>query len=183
MLVGLASAKVGIKTGVDFNAFGDSRVSGQSTNVELLFDVTEDMVLSYKVSSGDLVVNDARTSANNFLLKTKINSLNFSRVVAMPVKNMPISVGLELGTLTTTALAGTVAAPVTASQTVPLAGLNGTISYETGSDNGVKTICSFMLGYRFADINDVAIPAFTAGNQNLNDLNAITFGVQVGLKF
>ncbi len=183
ILVSLASAKVGIKTGIDFNLFGDSRISGQNKNVEILFDASDDITLSYKTGQGDLVVSDSRNSANNFLLKTKVDSLNFYKVVAAPVKNMPVSIGLELGSLTSAALVGTVAAPATASQSVLLAGIHGLLSYESEASNGVKTFFSLALGYRFIDFNEVALAAIFPGNETLKNLSGLTVGVNVGIKF
>lgn len=181
LLAGLANAKMGLRTGMLFNSFSDSRLTGQNTGVEIEYDL-DAITVSYKVEQGNLTFTNSLNSANTMQLKTKIDSLTFSKNVANVADGINIAAGLEIGTLTTTCLAGTVAAVAGLNQVNPLVGVNGKINYESTAKNGVTAVCSFLLGYRIVKINELAAVPY-AGGEQLKDLNSLNFGINVGLKF
>ena len=91
-------------------------------------------------------------------------------------------VGLEIGSINTTCLAGSVAAPAMG-QVSPVLGIYGGIKYDTVGKS-VNTALYLNLGYRFIDIIDTAVPGgFTAGGANFKDLNAMHIEVGAAIGF
>jgi len=178
---GSVFAAVTFKIGPSYNLFSDSRISGLNTSFGFLYDL-EKLNVGYKIEQGNLTITDDQNSANNFRLSTQINAIEISKNVAESA-GLPVSVGLELGSVLTTGLAGTVGAPAAISQVSPLVGIYGGIAYESAGKQ-VTTSINASIGYRFIDIIDTAIPAgFTAGGANFKDLNSVIVNLGLAIKF
>ncbi|MHB9156254.1 MAG: hypothetical protein ACYC5N_11315 [Endomicrobiales bacterium] len=181
-LVTASQAAVTFKIGPSFNLFGDARVSGLGTGFNMMFDLDK-LSAGFKTEQQNLTVTDAQNSANNFLVSNQVSLLVLDKEIAAVANDLPVTIGLELGSLQMTGLAGTVAAPAGISQALPVVGINGGIKYNSAG-KGITTSLFLNLGYRFVDIRDVAVPAaFTAGGANFKDLNAVRIEAGVSLGF
>ncbi|MFH2071002.1 MAG: hypothetical protein ABIJ11_07365 [Elusimicrobiota bacterium] len=178
---GTVFSAVTFKIGPGYNMYADTRIMGLNTTFGFSYDL-EKFTAGYKTEQGNITVTDAQASASNFRIATQINAIEVTKEIASPV-GLPVSVGIELGSVLTTGLAGTVAAPAGISQVAPLIGIFGGVSYESAGKQ-VTTSLSANIGYRFVEINDIAVPGgFVAGGQNFTNLNGITITLGVALKF
>jgi len=178
----LSEAAVTFKVGPSLNTFTDSRITGLGSTFTMSFDLDKASA-GYKMEQQNLTVTDAQNTANNFLLNAQISTLTMEKSVVHVTNELPVKVGLEIGSMQLTGLAGTVAAPAALSQALPLLGVNGGIEYDSVGQS-VSTSIFLNFGYRFIDLRDVAVPAgFTAGGINFKDLNALHIEVGVGIGF
>jgi hypothetical protein len=178
---GTAAAAVEFKVGPGFNMFSDTRITGINTMFGFSYDL-ENFTAGYKVEQMNLTVADAAASATNFRLTAQINTIEISKEIVKPA-GLPVKVGIELGSVLTTGLAGVIAAPAGISQVSPLVGIFGGVSYES-TGKQVTTSLMANIGYRFIDICDIAVPGgFVAGGKNFTDLDAINLNLGIALKF
>jgi opacity protein-like surface antigen len=184
---GTAAAAVQFVVGPGFNMYSDTRITGINTMFGFSYDL-ENFTVGYKVEQGNLTITDANVGVVpaaipvNFRVAAQINTIEVSKEIVKPA-GLPVSVGLELGSIVTTGLFGTIAAPAGISQVSPLVGIFGGVSYES-TGKQVTTSLMANIGYRFIDISDIAVPGgFVAGGKNFTDLNAITLNLGIALKF
>ncbi|MEW6041603.1 MAG: hypothetical protein AB1633_08790 [Elusimicrobiota bacterium] len=178
-----AFAAVEFTVGPGFNVFSDTRITGLNTSFGFSFDLDK-FTAGYKTEQGNLTVTDAQASASNFRIATQVNAIEVKKEIVKPA-GLPVNIGLEVGSVITTALAGTVN-PYALSQVAPLLGIFGGVAYEAEGKQ-VSTSINANIGYRFIDLTDISVAAapatFTAGGRNFTDLNGINVTVSIGIKF
>lgn len=178
----LAQAAVTFKLGPSLNNYGDSRISGMGSDFTMMFDLDK-LSVGYKIEQQNLTVADAQNSANTFLLSNQITALVFEKDVARIGAEFPVNVGLEIGSIQTTCLAGSVAGPAGMNQVSPVLGIYGGVKYDTAGKS-INTSMYLNLGYRFIDIRDIAVPVgFVAGGSNFKDLNALHIEIGAAIGF
>ena len=181
LAVATASAAMTFKLGPVFNMFGSNELSGYGTQVGIGFDLANIGQVGIRMEQQNLVVTDPDASTNNNRLSNQLTLLTFDKDVANITKEMPVTVGIELGGINMESAAGTTAVVRALEQTVPVVGLNGGIKYEI-SGRAVTTALLLNVGYRIIGINDVTAPVIGA-TQHLKDLNGLRIDIGLAVTF
>jgi hypothetical protein len=161
-------AAVKFNTGMNYNLFSDSRITGMS----------QAMGFSYAVGDYEAgwtwenaVPTATDSTATSFPIAESISAMHIARVLSPS-----LSAGLEFGQATTISLTS-----AAFNQVVPLLGLFGTVSYESkGKD--VTTCIAANVGFRIVDIADCA-PAAGWTGPVVQNLNAINVGLTITIGF
>ncbi|GEM_PF-4340359 len=183
LAVATASAAVSFKIGPTFNSFADTRITGMSTGFTIGFDLDK-FSLGYKVEQQNLQIADAANSASNMRFSNQLQLLCFDKEIASVSKDVPVSVGLEIGSMQSQSLPGTIAACAALSQVAPVIGINGGIKYENAGKS-VSTAFYANIGYRFIDITDVtaATAGFVATGERVKSLDGMRMELGVAVTF
>ncbi len=179
----VSQATVTFMLGPSFNNFSDSRVSGIGSTFTMMFDM-EKLDVGYKIEQQNLTISDAQSSSVNFMTSNQITALVAQKDIAHISDELPIDIGLELGSMNITGLTGTIAAPAAISQVIPEVGINGGIKYDN-SGKSINTALYLNIGYRFANIKNIpsAATGFTAGGASLKDLSALRIEIGAAIGF
>ena len=181
LAVATASAAVTFKLGPTFNMFGNKMLSGIGNQVGIAFDLDKTAQIGIRMEQQNLVVTDPDASINNNRLSNQLTLLTFDKDVANITKELPVTVGFELGQVCMESLAGTTAAVPALNQVAPVVGINGGLKYEIAG-KVVTTALLLNIGYRLIDINDCAIPVIGA-TQSLKDLSGLRVDIGLAVTF
>ena len=176
-----ANAAITFKIGPTFNFFDNRQLSGIDNTVGIAFDFGKEDQIGIRIEQQNLVVTNADGSRQNNRMSNQLYLFTWDRQVANITKELPVTIGLELGSIQTESLPGTVAARPTLDQVSPVFGLNGGLKYEIAG-KVITTAILFNLGYRFIELNDVFLPVGTS-LQPVKDLNGLRLDLGVAATF
>ncbi|MCB4756994.1 MAG: hypothetical protein LHV69_08240 [Elusimicrobia bacterium] len=176
----LAQFKFDISEG--FNFFSDSRIEGMNRHFGFGFDVSDDINVGFYYENADLqLTGDVGATPPN-TTKMRVNA-KAMRVLKKLTKWL--DAGFDIGTakIQQGTTSGAFAATGGLNQNKPLVGVLANLHYGVTSGEKIATDIHLDLGYRFVDLNDIAITGAPAGEGTVDDLNAFIIGLGLGLKF
>jgi len=165
-----------------YNFFSDARITGQDTSFTLLFDLNETRI-GYITERGSYQLTDEGDANREFNCMTFISGLRVIQTIAtFKLKNdaaVTTSLGLDIATMDTIGLVGTVAAPAKITQSNPVTDILMNISFD-GNNKNLNTHLFVNIEYRFADIKGVDAP-FAAGTRKFTSLSCFIFKIGMGV--
>ena len=181
--VATASAAVTFELGPTFNMFGNSQVSGSGNTVKIGFPLDNNAVVGVRMEQQNLTITAADNTINTTRMSNQLTLLTLDKKVSEVSKELPVTVGFELGSVTLQSLAGTCPAVATLNQVAPVAGIDAGIKYEV-SGKTIVTAILLNVGYRFIAINHVADPVGVGlGDQALKDLSGLRIDLGLSVTF
>lgn len=169
LVASTAFSMVKFNAGITQSMFTDTRLTGTNQTFSVSYDIG-DIEASWLFETAKITVTD-ETTGTGLASAEQINAVRMVKDLGIA----GIGAGIELGSVGISAGTG-----LAAGRGAPLMGLVGQWSYEQkGKD--VTTAISVNIGYRMADINDVATIGGSA--VPVKNLNALGLGLSISIGF